>query len=66
MSAVGNKAIGLFLICGLQKYNCFLECPIIYVLLYHSYEAARSHRADYVSEWRERLFDTEGTGERVR
>jgi len=34
--------------------------------LYHSYEAAGSHRTDYVSEWRERLFDTEGTGEGVR
>ena len=41
----------LFSICGLQKYNCFLECPIISVLLYNSYEAARGHRADYVSEW---------------
>ena len=41
----------MFSICELQKYNCFLDCPIISVLLYHSYEAACGHRADYVSEW---------------
>ena len=29
------------------------------------YEIEGSHRADNVSEWRERLFDTEGTGEGV-